>query len=188
MEFAELSKIIFGVVTAMGTIALTYFNMSQTRKITAELLEKFEVALEKKQKNSVTELFRLIHGLRMNYTDICELISDDNCSQIIYSLKKTPGLVCYQDGSFQYTSIGQNKLFKFIDKWVSRFGVAAFSLFIISGFFLLAFSDGSALFFGFVIIMLFSFMLGRQLRENRHNQLIDSLVNSEYNKSLKQDK
>ncbi|WP_166373230.1 hypothetical protein [Psychromonas sp. SA13A] len=70
MEVTELTKIIFGIITAIGTVALTYFNLSQTRKVTAELLEKFDVAIEKNQKHSVTELFRLIHGLRMSYSDI----------------------------------------------------------------------------------------------------------------------
>ncbi|WOH37660.1 hypothetical protein RI844_00050 [Thalassotalea fonticola] len=179
MEFSEISKIVFGIVTAVGTIALTFFNMSQTRKVTAELLEKFEIAVEKTQKNSVTELFRLIHGLRMNYQDIIELINHDDCSRIIYALKRTPGLVCYENGSFQYTSIGRNSIFKFVDKWFTRLGIATFSIFTFASYLLLVFGNNYSAIAGFFMLIVFAFMLGRQLRQRRYDQMVESLVKPE---------
>ncbi|WOG28685.1 hypothetical protein [Endozoicomonas sp. 8E] len=38
MEFKELSELLFGLVTAIGTVAVTPFNPGQTRKVRAELL------------------------------------------------------------------------------------------------------------------------------------------------------
>jgi uncharacterized membrane protein YvbJ len=80
MEFTETAiKLTLGLITTISTIAITYFNLGQTRKLKAELLDKFESAVAKAEKHSVAELFSLIHGLRMNYTDIVELIKHDDC-------------------------------------------------------------------------------------------------------------
>ena len=179
MEVTELTKIIFGIITAIGTVALTYFNLSQTRKVTAELLEKFDVAIEKNQKHSVTELFRLIHGLRMSYSDILQLIEHDECTKIIYALKKTPGIVCYQNGEFQYTSVGKNSVYKFFDIWTTRFSIGAFSTITLGGFLLLVFGEGSASVLGFVCMIIFAYLLGIQLRQNRYDKMITNLVNTE---------
>jgi len=179
MEVTEFTKIIFGMITATGTAALTYFNLSQTRKVTAELLEKFEVAIEKSQKHSVTEIFRLIHGLRMSYSDIMQLIQHDECSKIIFALRKTPGIVCYRNGTFQYTPIGKSSAFKFFDIWSTRFTIGTFSVLTLSSFLLLVFGDGTSSVLGFVFMIMFSYLLGTQLRQNRHDQMITSLVNDE---------
>ncbi|EGA71031.1 hypothetical protein VISI1226_11177 [Vibrio sinaloensis DSM 21326] len=103
MEIPEIGNLFFGLIASIGTVVATLYNVGQVRKINAELLASFEVALEKQNKHSVTELFRLIHGLRMNYSDIVVLVNDDNCSKIIYALKKTPGIVSFENGKFQYS-------------------------------------------------------------------------------------
>lgn len=117
MDIEVISKLTFGLISSLGTIALVLFNMGQARKIKAELLEKFEEAVARESIHSATELFRLIHGLRMSYGDIIELIQHEQCSKIIYALKKTPGMVSYERGEFRYTRIARNNLFRFIDRW-----------------------------------------------------------------------
>src|SRR5690606_40611368 len=111
MDFETASKLIFGVISSLGTMALVFYNMSQTRKLRTELLEKFEEAVNRKNKHSSTELFRLIHGLRMNYSDVVELVKHDDCSKIIYALKKTPGIVSFKNGerSEEHTSELQSR-------------------------------------------------------------------------------
>lgn len=95
MEIDTIFKILFGGVSALGTIALILNNFGQSQKLKAELLEKFRHAISESDKHAATEIFRLIHGLRMSYVDIVALTNNDNCSKIIYALKKTPGLVTY---------------------------------------------------------------------------------------------
>ena len=179
MEIDMYTKIIFGLVTAVGTGVLAYFNFSQTRKVTAELLEKFEIALEKSQKHSVTELFRLIHGLRMSYSDIVELVKHNDCSKIIFALKKTPNVVCYQDGTFKYTPLGKNSIFKFIDVWMSKAGIVIFSFIALFGTYLLMFKSGGTSFIGFVFMVFSSAMIGIQLRQKQYDQMVAKLVGDE---------
>ena len=182
MEFTEFSKIVFGIITAVGTIALTFFNLSQTRKVTSELLEKFELALQNKQKHAVTELFRLIHGLRMSYSDIETLVQNDECSKIIYALKKTPGLVCYVNGEFKYTEVGKNSIFQFFDKWMTRLGIYFFSFFALTSIYMMVASEGINTFVWFILVVVNSFFLGTQLRQKRYDQMIGKLVQSDKDK------
>lgn len=88
MEF-DLAKLILASMSAIGTMAVVFYNVGQTRKIKSELLREFEEAISRGNKHSVTELFRLIHGLRMSYTDIRELINHDNCVGATITCNKT---------------------------------------------------------------------------------------------------
>ncbi len=183
MEFTETSKILFGVITAIGTIAVTYFNLSQARKVKAELLEKFETAIEKSQKHSASELFRLIHGLRMSYSDIAALIENNDSLRIIYALKKTPGIVCYEDGEFRYSAVGKNKIYQFLDVWYLRISIALFSICLFVSLALLAFSEGVTSISGFVFTAFFSFMLAIQIKDKNYNKMVANLVNPEHSKA-----
>lgn len=183
MEPTEITKILFGLVTASGTIGLTLFNLRQRSKITAELLEKFDNAVEKKQKHSACELFRLIHGVRMSYSDIVELIENDESSKIIFALKKTPGLVCYKDGSFQYTGLGKSSIFKFIDKWLNKFGIIFFSILTSLFFLMLVLGKSAISIIGLIFMVVCSYLLAEQIRQNRYNQMVENLVIAKNNKT-----
>jgi|GEM_PF-2087452 len=177
MEFTENTKIIIGLVTAIVTIAVTYLNVfGQTRKIKSELLEKFEIAVEKSQKHSVTELFRLIHGLRMSYSDILALIQHDECSKIIYALKKTPGVVSFENGEFKYSTIWKNRFWQSFDKGFLHFSIAIFGLLLVLSLIALVYSQGISSFVGFLFTLFCSVILAIQLRERRYNQMVAQLV------------
>lgn len=129
-------------------------NSRQATKIKSELLEKFEVAVDKKQKHSVIELFRLIHGIRRSYTDVDALIGDDECSKIIYALKKTPGIVSYKQGKFKYSGIGKSSVFRFIDRWYTIVTTVSFSFFAIASLLILFIGKGSASIVGLVLFII----------------------------------
>lgn len=176
MDFDTISKLAFGLVSSLGTIALVFFNLSQSRKIKAELLDKFEVAITRESIHSVTELFRLIHGLRMSYKDIVELIRHDQCSKIIYALKKTPGMVSYVNGEFQYTSIARNRIFRFLDVWFLRLSIMLFSALCLLSWAMVGFGNGVTSISGFGLLIFGSMMLALQLRQRSYDQMIKSLV------------
>jgi hypothetical protein len=174
---SEITKLFFGLITALGTIAVAFLNFGQTRKIKAELLEKFETALEKSQKHSTTELFRLIHGLRMNYADIVELVKHDECSKIVYALGKSPGLVCYEQGEFRYTGIGKNPMFKFLDRWCTRAIMAFFGAISLGSYAAIACSrNPKVIAFGFVSLAVSSFIFATQLRQIRYDRMVSNLI------------
>lgn len=177
MDSVEIGKLFFGVVTAVGTIALASFNFGQARKVKAELLEKFELALQNGQKHSVTELFRLIHGLRMSYTDIVELVKHDECSKIIYALSKTPGLVCYEQGEFKYTGIGKSVLFQFFDRWFTLLSILFFGATSLGSLALAMYAKNLAVIaLGFIMLAVFSFGLATQLRQRRYDRMVANLI------------
>lgn len=176
MEVTETSKLLFGLITALGTGTAIYYNFGQTRKIQAELLEKFEFAVIKSQKHSVTELFRLIHGLRMSYSDVRELIKHDDCSKIIFALKKSPGTVCYKNGSFQYSNVGGNKIVQNLDRFFNRIGIIIFGIFSIFSFSLLIFGKSNEAITGFILLLISSAMLATQFRERNFNSMVLRLV------------
>jgi hypothetical protein len=180
MDAMESTKLFFGLVAAWGTIAAAFFNFGQTRKIKAELAEKFETALEKSQKHSATELFRLIHGLRMNYADIVELVKHDECSKIIYALTKTPGLVCYERGQFRYTGIGKSSAFKFFDRWFTRLSMSIFGVLTLGAYATIIYGKGAGVIaFGFVALVITSFVFATQLRQMRYDRMVLNLIQPE---------
>ncbi|WP_422139054.1 hypothetical protein [Endozoicomonas sp. ALC020] len=182
MEFTELSKLLFGLVTAIGTVAVTLFNLGQTRKVRAELLEKLDDAVHKEQKHSATELFRLLHGLRMSHSDIVELLKHDECSKIIYALKKTPGIVTYKSGEFSYTKIGRNKVFRFLDHWSGVIGLYFFGFLTLFFLAMFAFGKGGIAIAGAIFMVFFAFLFGLQLRQRNYDFMVKNLIESEHTK------
>ncbi|WP_321323528.1 hypothetical protein [Thiomicrorhabdus sp.] len=180
MDIDVLSKLAFGLVSSLGTIALILFNIGQARKIKAELLEKFEEAVQRESIHSVTELFRLIHGLRMSYGDILELIRHEQCSKIIYALKKTPGIVSYEGGEFKYTLIARNRFFRFIDRWFMRLSIGFFSLLGVLSLALFGLGHGSTSVISFVFLLFSSVMLALQLRQRAYDQMVERLIEPEH--------
>ena len=112
----------------------------------------------------------------MSYADIVMLVRQDECSKIIHALRKTPGLVCYKGGVIRYTSIGRNKYFRFFDKWANTLGVWFFGVILITSITLLVFGKGESSVAGFVFTLFSSVMLGLQLRERAHDQMVNNLV------------
>lgn len=176
MDFDVTTKLLFGCISVLGTMTLVFLNLSQARKIKAELLEKFDEAVSRSNKHSVTELFRLIHGLRMSYTDIIELISHDSCSKIIYALKKTPGFVSYDNGEFRYTKFANTRNFRFIDRWFLRLSIFIFSVFVLLSLGMLTFGNGTMAAAGFIFLISSSILLAVQLRQRSYDQMVANLV------------
>lgn len=184
MDFDVASKIIFGFISALGTIALVFYNMGQSRKAKAELLEKFEEAVDRKNKHSTTEIFRLIHGLRMSYSDVIELIEHDDCSKVIYALKKTPGMVSFRNGEFQYAGMGRNKLFRWVDRWFLRATIIFFGFVAAISLAFLGFGEGATSIAGFIFLIFSSMMLALQLRQRAYDQMVQELVTPEHNNQM----
>lgn len=184
MDFDVASKLIFGFISALGTIALVFYNMGQSRKVKAELLEKFEEAVDRKNKHSTTEIFRLIHGLRMSYSDVIELIEHDDCSKVIYALKKTPGMVSFRNGKFQYAGMGKNKLFRWVDRWFLRITIIFFGFVAIISLALLGFGEDATSVAGFIFLIFSSMMLALQLRQRAYDQMVQELVTPEHNNQM----
>jgi hypothetical protein len=178
MEITEISKFFFATITAISTIAVTFYNIGQSQKTRVEILERFEHAVESKRKHSVSELFRILHGLRMNYTDIVTLIEDDECSKIIYALKKTPGLVCYENGMFQYNHQSSSKLWNLFGTFIPKMIAGITGSILISMVFLATFTAGVQSLTAWVMVVGISIVFGATIKQIQYNNLVDKLVNN----------
>lgn len=181
MEFTELTKLIAALVSAIGTIAVATYNLNQSKKIKADLLERFDEAKKNKNKHSVCELFRLIHGLRMTYEDIFRLTEDNHVIQIIYAIKKTPGMVTFKDGEFQFSEIFKNKYIKRADKISSKLFLYFFGTLLILSIILMVFGKGAWAILGLILIFIFSLLFVLQKNELSYNKMVEDIVEKQKN-------
>lgn len=184
MDLELASKLSFGLVSSMGTAALVFYNLGQARKVRAELLEKFEEAVSREHIHSTTELFRLIHGLRMSYRDITTLIQNEQCSKIIYALKKTPGMVSYNDGEFRYSGIAGSRVFRIINTWFTRLSIWLFGSLTLGSLAMFVFGEGAASVAGFVFLIFCSFFLALQVRQRNYDRMIQNIVEPGHNNQM----
>lgn len=176
MDLELISRLGFGLISSLGTIALIFYNFGQARKVRADLVEKFEEAVSRKSIHSVTELFRLIHGLRMSYVDITELVQNDQCSKIIYALKKTPGMVSYDEGEFKYAGIAGNRVFRFINEWFTKISIGLFGVLALASLAMFVFGQGATAVAGFIFLLFCSSLLTFQLRQRNYDRMVQNLV------------
>lgn len=172
-------EIITTVITVIGSIATAMITNYKYEERKMAILEKLSVALRNESvlKIEITELFRLLTGLRMNYSEIKKIIEDDNCIWLIHILRTTPGYVKYKDGKLHYTeffrSIWVRNFYNFIDK------ISQITSLILYFFFslLMVFAPTLQAKAISVIFLIFSAVLFVQaLRNKRYSEKIDELM------------
>jgi len=177
MEYLDIGKLIGILISVIGTVAITFFNLSQSKRIRVELLEKLDDSIENGNKHTTCEIFRLLYGVRMNHSDITTLLNDENAIKIIYALRKTPGMVRYSNGEFIYQEIFDNEWVKLAGRLSSK----AITYVLSSCLCLLAIAsaatkDLSSLAL-FIIAIGVSVLLTAHLKQGSYNQMIRELVN-----------
>lgn len=174
-----MTEVITTVITVIGSIATAMITSYKYEERKMAILEKLAISLrhESPLKIEITELFRLLTGLRMNYSEIKKIIEDDNCIWLINILRTTPGYVKYKDGKLHYTaffrSIWVRKVSSFIDK------ISQITSLILYFFFSVAMIysptlQGKAL---SVVFLIFSAVWYVQsLKNKRYSEKIDELM------------
>lgn len=176
MGEVDILKAVAGLLSALGAIAVYKFNLAQSYKVRAELLERLDAALANGKKHVACELFRILHGLRMDYEDIYAICTHDKVSKIVLALQKTPGLVKHEGGRLQYTTLYGKKWVRRTNKVITRglayfLGALTFALII-----LMATAQGTAaiaILAGLIPCVAFFAM---QIKDLRHDIMIESLV------------
>lgn len=176
MEPVEILKAAIGLFSALAGVALYKLNNTKMLKTRAELVEQFQQALANENKYSVTEMFRLLHGLRMTYYDIETLCADSDVSHIIFALQKTPGMVKYENSSFQYTPVFQKPWIRKINRIFSYGAVWFLGLATLISLIAFVFvKDQAAVVAIFILIPGLTF-LTLQLRDIKYDNLVERLV------------
>jgi len=103
-------------------------------------------------------------------------VKHDECIKIIYAIRKTPGLVRYENGQFSYTKIAKHPIFKVIDKWIYLASVIIFSFLTLISLSMLGFGNGATAIAGFILSIFGASMLAMQLRQRRYDQMVSNLI------------
>lgn len=184
MEKIEIIKAVAGLISALGTIALYKYNFSQTEKAHAELIEKFEHALSQEKKHATCELFRMLHGLRMDYDDIQAICRSSKVSKVIYALKKTGGMVKYEDGRVQYTEFFKKRWVRIFDKYVMRILTYVMGGVIALSIILMVLLEGPASLAMLVFVIPCAAFLAMQVKDIRHDMMVESLIDDSERKQV----
>lgn len=172
--------IIVVIITAITSIIVA--KIANDKKLEREMviLEKISILLEKDNtysKLEVSKLFEKLTGLQYKYSEIKEILKNDEAIWIIYALQKSRFCVAYENGQFVYT---KNKflrtIFNVID-YMSLFILLILSIFSILTF--VAINDldikvGSIIMFLMSISLLNSGYIGLKIKI-RINERIKSV-------------
>jgi len=175
-NIGNVIKLFVGIVISIVSIILTIRYKNQHLKSRSEVLDKFEKAVASGFIHSVTELFRLLHGLNMKYTDIVSLIKKDECTNMILTLKKTPGLVKYENEKYQYTRKYSTTSMFILGKVIPNFFLFMLSLLWLSLITLAWLTDGKTSLTYWVMTIGASMILGGLIKQIQYNKLIRKLM------------
>jgi hypothetical protein len=176
MEEFSIIKAIAGLLSAIGTMALYRYHLAQSSKLRGELLEKLDNALAEEHKHSVCELFRLLHGLRMDYTDIKAICEHDKATKIILALQKTPGIVKHENGRLQYTDLYEKDWVRKSNGMVNKIFAYSLGVLTLSMVIVMGFMDGVAALALLVFVIPSAVFFMVQVKDIRHDKMVESLV------------
>ncbi len=108
-----VSKILLAVSAVIGGSFLTLLKHWQSRSVQADLCEKLDQAVSDGKSYLASQLFALIYGLKMPFSDIQSLLSRDDSVTCIDALKRRQGVICYSRGSFSYHKLNACLLYIF---------------------------------------------------------------------------
>ena len=176
MDHVAILKALAGLVSALGAVAVYRFNRAQALKARAELVETFERALAAGQRHATAELFRLLHGLRMGFDDICWVCGHDQSNKIILALQKSPGTVDVAKREIKYVRFYKHRWVRRLSAWALRAGAYCFGLITAALIVVMAMIDGPASLALLVLIIPASAAFAMQIRDIQFDEMIRGLV------------
>ncbi len=184
MEINQLINPVLGVLVTAATYYVT--QHWQSNKTKAELLEKLDVSIKNNCKHSTCEIFYMIHKVKMNFQDIKMLIEDNNSSNIISVLKRTPGLADYKNGQLcKKTSPRWHILFeKIFFKFFVKFNLVFFLILELLLILSLPFAKGLQVFTILLQIVSVTIVIISIRAIQKDYNVVDELINSASRKNL----
>jgi hypothetical protein len=167
------------IITAISSIIVAYIANNKREERILSLLQKLTELTKNDTHNKfeVSKLFEMTTGLKVSYSDIRKIISDDNSIWIIHMLKKTPGLVSYQDGDLTYNDKFKNKKIRFSIDLIEQFYLYSSFILMSASVVLFTFSNSLELkaFFG-ILLFVFTFAWVFMLRSRGYSKKVKEIV------------
>ncbi|MBK8971832.1 MAG: hypothetical protein IPM37_10835 [Hahellaceae bacterium] len=178
----EIFNALAGLITALGTVTVFKFNSAQAMKHRAELLEMLNKAIATNDKHATTEIFLMLHKLRMSFSDIKAICEDNNSSKIIRILQTNFGAVTYLDSQLQYRSMLKKPKVRKFATAVTRFGALLMGLVTAVLIFLMTITEGKVAVSLLIFAVPFSAVLALQLWDLRQDKLIGEMIEGQAQK------
>ncbi|MCP4704983.1 MAG: hypothetical protein GY865_10260, partial [candidate division Zixibacteria bacterium] len=124
----------------------------------------------------VCELFYLLHGSKRNYKEILAIANNDDVSKILYALKKTPGIVEFENNELKYTALFGHPMVKFINQTVSKWLTYAMGACTICLIIIFPMTDGITSFTFLIFIIPCFAVLTMQIKDMRYEQMVNEMV------------
>lgn len=175
----QLLNTVAGLASALGAVAVYKFNLEQSRKARAELLEKLDVALSEGRKHSACELFRMVHSLRMDYEDIEAICRNSKVNKIIWALQKAPGMVKYENGRILYHGPFERQWVRTSNWYVTRILAVIMGLLTVTLIIWMSFLSGPSALAALVVIIPIAAFFAMQFNDIQHDKMIESLVSED---------
>lgn len=167
------------IITAISSIIVAYIANNKREERNLSLLQKLTELTKNDTHNKfeVSKLFEMTTGLKISYSEIKKIINDENSIWIVHMLKKTPGLVTYQDGVLTYNDRFKNKKVRFSIDLLEQFYL--YSSFVLMFISMACFTFSNALelkaFFG-ILLFVFSFAWVFMLRSRGYSKKVKEIV------------
>lgn len=132
-------SIIVAIITAIASIIVAKIANNKIAERKIMIMEKLSLIMERDaahNKFEVSKLFEELTGLQYKYSEIKNILNEDNAIWIIYTLQKIPGYVKYEHNQLVYNNIFKNnkvrKSFQFMEKLYLSFFILIVIFSIIS--------------------------------------------------------
>lgn len=171
------------VITAISSIIVAYIANNKKQERNHSLLKELTILLNQetiKNKYEVSKIFEFITGLKMNYSDIKELVNRDDSIQIISALKKTPGLVTYKNKKLEYHKNFKPKGIRKAIFYFEKFSLyISFIIMVVSMIFLTFSNNFSIKSLSGIFLFLSAFMWMSALKSINYTQELEEIIKAE---------
>lgn len=172
----SLIKLLVAIVSSLGTVLAANWIIPM-KKTRLKLLKEFDAAVKSGSRNSVTDIFHMLYGLRMSYNDILTLIEDDDVSKKIFALRKVPGMVQYEKGQLSYSKLFSKRILRSVNFLSSYLMIVLVGILIV--LFIIALRAVRNIVLSIIIfslIIFLSFILSFLIKEHRFDKTINKLI------------
>ena len=171
------------IITAISSIIIAYIANNKKQERNHNLLKELTILLNQeniKNKYEVSKIFEFITGLKMNYSDIKELVNRDDSIQVISALKKTPGLVTYKNKKLEYHKNFKPKGIRKAIFYFEKFSLyISFIIMIVSVIFLTFSNNFSIKSLSGIFLFISAFMWMSALKSINYTQELEEIIKSE---------
>lgn len=173
----DIIRILPGFAALAGSIVAYITARNHAIKSKLDLIRRFSEAISNRNKYEVQQLFFLLHGLRMKYRDIQQLVNLEDSASILYVISKRSGMIWFDSGKLEFRSMFKSHFVRKAFDYVSIFLMIAMLTVVLISFVVLLLSEGKYTIASSSMLIFFGFFLLLQIRDFVFDKKAYELIN-----------